>query len=293
MLYTLKNDKLEISVSTLGGELLSIINKKNGKEYLWQGNPEYWTGHAPNPFPIVGRVKEGKYNYKGVEYSIKSPHGFNRISELKCIENTATTLVFNLKYSEATLKAYPFKFDYKIRFELCENNLKTEYIVKNLDEKIMLFNVGGHPGFNLPINEGEKFEDYYLEFERSCAPTEIICDNCFITEKRKPLPLKNGKILPLRHNLFDNDAIILEDLGPRKLTIKTDKGDNKIVVDFKDFDYLGIWHKPLVEAPYVCIEPWNGLPSAIDDNEDLEMKTAILSLIPNDVYDVSYTISIF
>ena len=43
MVIALKNDDLELQFKTFGGEL-SSIRSKEGIEYLWQGDPEYWSG---------------------------------------------------------------------------------------------------------------------------------------------------------------------------------------------------------------------------------------------------------
>ena len=64
MIYTLKNQELTVTLTDLGAELLSI--KCAGDcEYLWQGDPAYWTGHAPLMFPICGRLINGNYTYEG------------------------------------------------------------------------------------------------------------------------------------------------------------------------------------------------------------------------------------
>ena len=68
MLYTIENKKIKVTVSDMGAEMTSLILKKTGVEYLWQGDPTYWTGHAYNLFPICGRLWEGKYTYQGNTY---------------------------------------------------------------------------------------------------------------------------------------------------------------------------------------------------------------------------------
>ncbi|MBQ6053571.1 MAG: aldose 1-epimerase family protein [Clostridia bacterium] len=292
MEYNLENGFLRLTFSSLGGELRSIINKKNGREYLWQGNPEFWTGRSPNLFPIVGRIKEGKYRFGGKEYSIKSPHGFVRISELDVKEKTDKSLTFAISSCEETLKVYPFDFDFEVSYTLEDNRIAVKYDIRNTGDKTMYFSVGAHPGFNIPINEGEKFEDYSIVFENDCEPNEVICENCYITGEKRPFSLKDKRILPLRHNLFDNDAIILADMKSRKLSVCSEKSDSSITVDFADFDYLGIWHKPMTEAPYVCIEPWNGLPSEVVSNEELTIKPAIIALDTGKEYLAAYAIEI-
>ena len=44
-MQTLKNEMLTIQVSEHGAELQSI--RKDDYEYLWQGNPDIWSGQSP------------------------------------------------------------------------------------------------------------------------------------------------------------------------------------------------------------------------------------------------------
>lgn len=64
MNYTIFNDFLEVTVSDVGAELMSVKSKKDGTEYLWQGDPAFWAGRAYNLFPICGRLTEGRYTFK-------------------------------------------------------------------------------------------------------------------------------------------------------------------------------------------------------------------------------------
>ena len=56
MEYTIFNDFIEVTVSDVGAELMSIRSKKDGTEFLWQGDPEFWKGRAYNLFPITCTV---------------------------------------------------------------------------------------------------------------------------------------------------------------------------------------------------------------------------------------------
>ena len=79
----LENEYLRVEFSTLGGALTSIKDK-DGVEYLWQGNPEYWGGQAPVLFPICGSVRNDKVMFKkaGKEIWGQIPrHGLVRKSE--------------------------------------------------------------------------------------------------------------------------------------------------------------------------------------------------------------------
>ena len=51
MEYTLKNKELTVIFESKGATLHSIKDN-DGVEYLWEGDPEYWSGQAPVLFPI-------------------------------------------------------------------------------------------------------------------------------------------------------------------------------------------------------------------------------------------------
>ena len=71
---------------------------------------------------------------------------------------------------------------------------------------------------------------------------------CYTTRDSQPFSLEGGKILTLRHNLFDNDAIVLEDMC-KAVTLKSKKSDKQVRVEYPDMNYLGLWHAPKTEAP--------------------------------------------
>lgn len=292
MEYSVSNAVARITVSTKGGELKSFVNRDNNKEYMWQGKGPFWTGTAPQLFPIVGRVKEGKYTYKGAEYAIKSPHGFIRITELDLREITETGMTFGLKSNETTKKAYPFDFDYSVHFELDGKKLTVTQSVINTDKDTMIFAMGAHPGVNVPMHDGVPFEKYYIEFDEKTEPEEYVCEAAYLTGKMRPFGLlENGKKLALRHDLFDNDAIILKNVC-RRLTIKSDDAPEFVRFCFDDFRNMGIWHTNETTAPFVCIEPWNGVPSLLDAAEYLETKVEMSTLAPGKTYTASYSVEI-
>ena len=289
MIYEIGNEHLKVQVSTLGGELMSV--KKDGVEYLWQGNPEYWSGRAYNLFPICGRLWEGKYTYRGDEYEMNL-HGFVRKSELELYAQTEDTIAFRLRPNEQTMKLYPFDFTYRVFYVLEGNTLKIRYRVRNKGFKPLIFAVGGHPGFNVPLEEGRKFEDYSIEFQcEKPAKSVVMSPACFVTEKREPFALENGKVLNLRHDLFDNDAIVLEDMC-RSVKLCSDKGKRSVTVSYPDMRYLGIWHKPKSDAPYVCIEPWTSLPSVDGEVDDLETKADMETLESMEIYRNEWSITL-
>ena len=173
--------------------------------------------------------------------------------------------------------------------------LNTTYQVENHDGKTMYFGIGGHPGFLVPMEDGLNFEDYYLEFggqKEYDTPVKIgISPTCFVDGKDTPYPLTDGNKIPLKHSLFDDDAIVLTHM-PKTVSIKSDKGERRVTVSYPDMDYVGFWHATRSEAPYVCIEPWSSLPSRQDIVEDLSTQPGLKSVQSGGVYRNSWSVEI-
>ena len=55
----------------------------------------------------------------------------------------------------------------------------------------------------------------------------------------------------------------------KAVTLCSEKGTRSVRVSYPQMNFLGIWHMPFTDAPYVCIEPWSALPSRKGRIEDL------------------------
>lgn len=290
MNYEIENDSLKVVISDEGAELQSI-RTLDGTEYLWQADPSFWNGKAPNIFPYVARLTEGKYTLDGREYEMKI-HGLIRYQTLAVEEQSADAITFRLDANDETRQQYPFEFTYRITFALEGNKLITTNSVENRGTGRMYFGIGGHPGFQVPMEEGLSFEDYYLEFSRPAHPYRVgFNENCFLTGQDELYPLEDGRRISLHHALFDNDAVVLKH-GDRTVTIKSDKGSRSVKVSYPDFQYIGFWHKPHKEAPYVCVEPWSSLPSRAGIIEDFAQQADLMCADAGETWKTVWTIEI-
>lgn len=290
MLYEIENQEIKAVIDSKGAQLWSLKDRE-GCEYLWQGDTTYWGDRAINLFPYIARLTEGKYKLDGLEYSMDI-HGFLKDCELEAEILEKDKLVFILQDSEETIKQYPFKFILSIGYFLDANKLNINFKVENRDTCTMYFGIGGHPGFLVPLESGLEFEDYYLEFEREAKAKRVgMSKDCFTTGQDILFPLKNNKILPLKHTLFDDDAIILKEMS-RKVSLKSDKGRNGVTVALPDMDYLGIWHMPHTHAPYVCMEPWTSLPSRKGVIEELTEQENLIALQAGNIYENTWSIQL-
>lgn len=289
MVYKIENEYLSVTASEKGGELQSVYDKKAKRELLWQGDPQFWADRAPNLFPYIARLTGGKYTYRGKEYSMRI-HGIVMYSELKGTVSEEE-MSFELTADEATKQAYPFDFIYRVRYTLKDKTLSVIYEVENRDEKEMFFGIGGHPGFQVPFVPGTKFEDYVLEFPHKSQSERIVFSkDCFVTGK-KPFQEMEGDKLCCSHSLFDDDAIVLENAGD-EVILRTDKAEDGIRIECGKMRYIGLWHCPRTEAPYICVEPWSSLPSRKGIVEDLEQQDNLLSLLPGEIYSDRISVTV-
>ena len=291
MKFILENRNIKITASTFGGELNSLISKKDNTEYLWNGDEKYWKYHSPILFPIVGKVLNNKYRAEGNEYELPQ-HGLARTREFTMIEKDDSHIVFELLWSEDTLKLYPYKFSLRLTYELLDNGIKVGYTVKNLDNKEIYFSIGGHPAFMCPLFNDEKFEDYYFEFNKkeNTGVMELDADKGYFTGKTKEF-LNNSNIINLNLELFKYDALVFSNLTSNLITLKSNKNNKELTMDFTGFPYLALWTKP-TGAPFICIEPWYGHADYHDFNGELKDKPGIEKLDINEEFNAEYKLFI-
>jgi galactose mutarotase-like enzyme len=279
---TISNSTLSASIKHSGAELFSLKDNQN-KEYIWEGNPDFWGKHSPILFPIVGTLKNNKYTINGTEYQLPR-HGFARDMEFELINKTDNSATFSLKSDVETLKKYPFEFELQLIYTLEESSLNIEYKVINKAEGKMPFSIGAHPAIALP----ENFENYAFEFEKEETLKYYLLENDLISNKTKVLETTDN-LVPLTYKLFENDALIFKTLESKSLTI-LENSKPYIKVNFEDFPSLGIWTKE--QAPFICIEPWLGYSDTDENSGDLFKKEGILVLDANQTFDSKFTITI-
>ena len=290
MIYSLENSTIKIIVSAHGAELHSITGQKQGTEFLWNGNPKYWKYHSPILFPIIGNLVDSKYRVDEEIYKMPS-HGIGRISDFKFISQTTSSITFELKYSEDSIKIYPYKFSLLISYTIEEGAVKVTYNVINLDNKDISFSIGAHPAFMCPIEENEKIEDYYLEFNKKETSSIMeITKDTYILHSRKEC-LKNTDIISLSKDIFKDGVLIFDNLKSDKITIKSKKHQKSLSVEFKGSPYLGIWSLAS-GAPFLCIEPWFGHADYEDFTGELKEKEGSILLTVGEEFKYSYKISI-
>ena len=294
MIYSIQNEFLYVSVDTAGAQLASSRSQQTGVEYLWQGDKTYWGGRAYNLFPFIGRMTDGVYTYQGKTYSIR-PHGLARYYDFALTEQTASSMTFTLthKSGEDILSQYPFRFSFSVRFSLQKNQLLVDYKAINLEDKReMICSFGGHPGINVPF-AGGAFEDYCLEFEeKTKAVQHLLSERKFMSGKTSAYPLTNGVRIPLKHELFHNDALIFTNTCKVASLKKMDSDSPCVKIGYAGFKYFAIWQATDTDAPFVCLEPWQSVCSTDGIVDNLENKQDMLHIPPHGESNANFYLEI-
>ncbi len=279
MTHYIENDFLKVGVKEMGCELTSILSKKDGYEFLWQGDEAVWYGQSPILFPIVGRLVDDKYKYNNCEYTMPK-HGFARKTEWSLIENDGDSMSFILSETPETLEIYPFRFNLIVTYTLIENCLRVNHAVVNANEVSMYFSIGAHPGFNCKIGDKLVFDlNETLETEKIDLVKSLRLPETF------PV-LNNEKDIIITQDIFNEDALILSGIKSENISLIHQDNQHNIKFNLGNAPYLGIWAKP--GAPYVCIEPWFGVNDSTTVKNDISEKDAIIKLPSNEIFSFSW-----
>ena len=162
MIYTLNGD-ITVAVTTDGGALTSIKHA-DGTEYLWQGDPAYWSGQAPLLFPIVGCLHSDRAVLPNGKVCQLSRHGLVRKMPFTLKAQSDRVITLSVAATDATRAAYPYDFAAEVTYTLRGSGVEVAFRVENRDDEPMPCQFGGHPAFNCPNDAGLSFEDYYVEF---------------------------------------------------------------------------------------------------------------------------------
>lgn len=272
---TISSGELTASISGLGAELQGLKDL-DGRELMTDADPAYWSGRAPFLFPIVGRLNNDTLRVNGEEYAMQK-HGFARKSVFELIESSSAEALFRLSDNEDTRAQYPFAFELDAHFRVMGASLHQTLKVRNTGEGNMPFSFGYHPAFAWPLPFDCAREDHLIRFEKN-EPSSLcrVTPYGTIAPDAVPTPVR-GNELRLHDSLFNDDALVWQDIESRRLSYGV-PGFPSFIVEFPDTSMLGIWTKP--GAAFICIEPWAGIADPQGYDGEFADKPGIMQLSP-------------
>lgn len=288
--YQIQNNLLTINVNSFGAELSSVFANATQIEYIWQAKESIWARHAPNLFPIVGKLKDGEFSYQSQFYQLPQ-HGFARDNEFICIEQKEDFLLFEFTANEQTFKNFPFHFSFQVGYTLVDNKLEISYSVFNPDNREMYFSVGAHPAFNCPLQSNESFQDYELIFPYKDQLCIHSLNDGLISSVTKNIELKDRKI-NVTKQLFENDALVFMNSQIDEVQLVSKQSKHGVSLKSPNWPYYGIWSKKGTDE-FICLEPWYGIADMDTTNGVISEKTGIIKLDAQQQFKCSFEILFF
>lgn len=288
----IKYGAMSAAISTSGAELKSL--KRDGIEYLWQGNPDFWEGQSPLLFPTTGRCWDNHFRYEGKEYTLDI-HGFARKMEFTVVDSKEHRVTLALHSNDETLACYPFAFFLFVTYELNEKGLKVEWMVRNQGEKDMYFQIGAHPAFNLPDFDPADEVRGYFQFKTDHEIDYLIPleKGCVKPEETHRLELDNMGMMPITAKTFDIDTYVIDSSNITACSLLTPERLPWLTVHF-NMPILSLWAPTLKhpDCPFVCIEPWCGSCDTVGYIGEFGDRRIMNTLAPGAHFLTSYRIDI-
>jgi galactose mutarotase-like enzyme len=301
----LRNNIISISVDSKGAELQSL--RKAGREYLWQGDAEYWNRRSPILFPIVGSLWNNRFRTHGEVFSM-GQHGFARDMNFHLAAESDTELEYELNSSHATQYKFPFSFQLTVLYRIRENVVDVEWKVLNTGIDDISFQIGAHPAFHYPllsnsiINSGiqamksrlndDNRRGYFLFDAKTdrLKSAVITKKGCIDPKKEKIIELDEG-YMAIDTDTFNDDALIFEDGQVQAVTLCNQEKEPYITLKF-DAPCVGLWSPAGKNAPFVCIEPWYGRADDVEYMGYFEDRKWMQTLKTGQVFKSKYHIII-
>jgi galactose mutarotase-like enzyme len=272
---SIKGSNLQATVSDLGAELVCLQDGE-GRDLLWNGDPAFWTGHAPLLFPIVGNASKDQVKVAGRAYPI-SRHGFARTSQFERTSESPSHGTWRLASSDATRVHYPYDFVLDVTHRIDDDTLSIRAEVTNAGAASMPASFGFHPAFRWPLPYGQPRASHDIVFDKpEPSPIRRLDKAGLLGPASHPTPVQ-GNRLALDDSLFTDDALIFDRIASRRARYGAGTAP-RIEVDFPDMPYLGVWSKP--GAGFVCIEPWHGFADPVGFDGELAQKPGMVSVAP-------------
>ncbi len=236
-----------------------------GHELLWSGDPTWWARRAPLLFPVVGAVARGPL----------PKHGFARDRVWEVLATGPATARVRLADDAATREVYPHAFDLQLEVALSAQGLRMTAILRNPGTASLPAQFGFHPAFRWPLFPGTSREAHRLRFEAEEPGPLRQLQGDLLSPTRRPTPVV-GREVALSDACFQEDALIWEAPRSRELHYGI-PGHPELVLRW-DLPAFACWTKP--GAPFLCLEPWQGLADEVGASGDLSDRPGSLHLAP-------------
>lgn len=281
----LENEHLRITIASKGAEVISVVDKSSGKELWWNGDPAFWAGHSPILFPACGGLWNGEYRYLGQTYKMPK-HGFVRTMEFTPSGGGESgSISFSVRETGETMEFYPFAFTLTVTYTLEGRTLACRASVANpSSDEVLHYQIGGHPAVALPDYGRDVDMAGYLQVEagESLSVVRAGEQGCFGGERYDVPHTENG-LIPISEATFSNEALIFDKCQVKEVRVLRTDGKTCLCRITHGAPVVLVWQMTGMLCPYVCVEPWFGMPDRIGYSVDLDIRPYSQHAMPGKV----------
>ena len=259
-IVTIGNSQLTVTVSPLGAEMQSLVTA-DGRNWLWSGDPAFWTGRSPILFPMVGRAPGDQVSIEGNRYGM-AQHGFARRSGFTLAAASETACTFVLESNAVTREVYPFEFGLSVEHRVEGRAVVVTAEVSNRDHRPMPFGIGFHPAFAWPLPGAAG--EHRVRLDNGGEPALARLSGGLVKREREASPFHAGELV-VRPDLFEANAMLFPQgagAGARYGTEET-----HVHLSWENLPNFALWSKP---GPFLCLEPWHGTAAEVGGSDALE-----------------------
>lgn len=249
-------------------------------ELFW-ADPDFLTGPTrpagsgiPILFPFPGRVRGGKFHYKGQQYEIPAGDGrgnaihglvLDRPWEVTSQEAASVTARFHAaEHAPEVLAMWPADFEISCRYEVRPHVLHCQLKISNPGQKPLPYGLGTHPYFRVRLTKAGD--------AAACKVTVPAAEFWELTDLiptgmklqvDPPRDLAAGKPFA-ETNLDDVLTSLSAEADMVRTSIRDDAAGRTLWYEFPNwFRECVVYNPPHREA--ICIEPYSCVPGAIGD----------------------------
>ena len=287
---TIQNEHLTVGISTIGAEVKSIKGAQTSREYIWKADAAFWGKSSPLLFPVVGKLWNEEARINGKTYRIPK-HGFMSAANFLVVEQSETAICLRATETAETLSLFPFPFTLEITYTLQGNRLSVEWNIKNTGTTQLPFQIGGHPGINYPsYSKDDEIKGYLYFGETDKISCATVGNTGNMVEERYTLESENG-LTPITEELFGVDTVIIDREQVHFVTLQTKDRKPYVTLESRAPNLL-IWSPYKQDAPFVCLEPWYGMPDAKNYAGEFASRPGTICLEPGENFHGGYTLTI-
>jgi galactose mutarotase-like enzyme len=231
----------------------------------------------PFLFPFANRVfrngKEGSYVWEDKPYAMPI-HGFSNSATWSVVSvqggAQAAGAVLALESSAQTNAMYPWSFRVELNYQLQRHQLTITQSIKNRDAKAMPLSPGWHPYFRVPLASGGSKGACIL---RVPGRTELGFDAQTYQMSGESKPFHEQETTLATHG---GTGKYITDLSEPRVSLHDPAARMGVEMDLCAPDgklawpYILTWTLP-DDAPFFCIEPYEGVTDAVHSGTGLRV----------------------